>query len=274
MIGILFGLLVVAAAAAVPARAQQAVRIDLPPGAGVRSLGATFYRAAGAAPSPAVVLLHGCGGVGQNLVRMAQHLASQGYAALLPDSFGARAIRDACTRNWPTLADAERRAGDIDAALSWLQAHAGILGDRLAVMGYSYGGGVLLLRALQADRPPLWRAAIAVYPDCALADHADAKLSVSRPLLMALAERDDWTPIWQCRTLVGHVGSGRDLIETREYAGAQHSFDAVGLPVQYLATAGNRSKPNNCCGAHYGFHEPAWRQFVNDVDEFLGRKLR
>ena len=43
------------------------------------------------------------------------------------------------------------------------------------------------------------------------------------------------------------MAEGRDLIETRVYEGAHHSFDALGLPVRYLDGVGNRSKPGGCC---------------------------
>jgi dienelactone hydrolase len=84
---------------------------------------------------------------------------------------------------------------------------------------------------------------------------------------------DDWTPPAQCRAVIDRVIKGRDLVETRIYEGAHHSFDALGLPVRYLDGVGNRSKPGGCCGAHYGAHEPAWKQFVMDVQAFLAKNL-
>ena len=61
------------------------------------------------------------------------------------------------------------------------------------------------------------------------------------------------------------------MLETR--IGAVRGSDAVGVPVTWLAAAGNRSKPNDCCGAHYGYHAPAYARFLQDVDAFLGRHL-
>ena len=260
-----------------PALAQQAVRIPLPAGSGAQHVNATLQRPAQATGRlPAVMLLHGCGGIGQNHARMARHLAQAGYVTLLIDSFSSRGIRDACTRNWPSAADARERTRDIDAALAWLAARPDVAAERIAAIGYSYGGGVLLLHQMPPqDRPaatdPRLRAAIAVYPDCALVEAP--RPTVRAPLFMAMAERDDWTPVSQCTALLERVGDGRKLVETTIYPGAHHSFDAVGLAVTYLAAAGNRSKPNNCCGAHYGYHEPAWRQFIKDVDAFLARQL-
>jgi dienelactone hydrolase len=77
----------------------------------------------------------------------------------------------------------------------------------------------------------------------------------------------------QCRAVIDRIVAGRDLVETKVYEGAHHSFDALGLPVRYLDGVGNRSKPAGCCGAHYGAHEPAWQQFVIDVKAFLARNL-
>ena len=257
-----------------PAMAQQHVRLPV----GKLQLAAQLYKPANlSAPVPAVAIFHGCGGPGQNTARMAGLLASWGYAALDVDSFSARGLKDVCGRNWPTQAQAEERARDIDAALAWLGTQSFVDPKRLAFMGYSYGGGVAMLRALSGKpdeaTPSPARAAVLVYPDCALADALGPKLAVRQPTLFAMGALDDWTPPAQCKAVIDRVAKGRDLVETRTYEGAHHSFDALGLPVRYLDGVGNRSKPGGCCGAHYGAHEPAWKQFVVDVKAFLAKTL-
>lgn len=194
-------------------QAQQAVRVPVETDSRTLQLSATLYRPAAASKAPAVALFHGCGGVGQNVNRMAQILAGRGYAALVVDSFGARAIRDACTSCWPTVEQAVERVSDIRASVQWLAARADVDATRIAVMGYSYGGGVALLYAL--DGEPAARATIAVYPDCALQDRLGPTLGNRRPLLLTMAELDDWTPVRQCEALLSRVRNGRDLIETR-----------------------------------------------------------
>jgi dienelactone hydrolase len=97
---------------------------------------------------------------------------------------------------------------------------------------------------------------------------------VRQPILLAMGALDDWTPVSQCRAMMERVVRGRDLVEMKIYDGAHHSFDALGLPVRYLSGVGNRSKPGGCCGAHYGAHEPAWKQFVVDVRAFLDKALK
>jgi len=249
-----------------PAAAQQAVRvksegIDIP---------AQLYKPA-AAKAPAVALFHGCGGVGQNNTRMAGLLRDWGYVALVVDSFSSRGLKDVCGRHWPTQADAEKRAYDIDASLRWLDAQPYVRAGQVGFMGYSYGGGVAALRAF-APRVPA-RAAILVYPDCGLAEALGPKLTVPQPTMVAMGALDDWTPVAQCQALFDRIATGRELLETHVYPGAHHSFDALGLPVRYLAGVGNRSKPGGCCGAHYGANEAAWTAFVGDVRVFLVKSL-
>jgi dienelactone hydrolase len=254
--------------------AQQNVRVPVEQNGRTVQLAAQLFRPAGGSAAPAIAIFHGCGGPGQNTARMAGLLASWGYVALVVDSFSSRGLTDVCGRNWPSQADAEKRAGDIDAALQWLAGQNFVDAKRLAFMGYSYGGGVAMLRALSpqaANAAPIARAAILLYPDCALADALGSKLAVRQPTLFAMGALDDWTPVAQCQAVIGRVAQGRDLIETRIYEGAHHSFDALGLPVRYLPGVGNRSKPGGCCGAHYGANEAAWKAFVADVKAFLAK---
>jgi dienelactone hydrolase len=257
------------------AQAQQNVRVPVEQGGRTIQLAAQLYKPAGMTGRvPAVALLHGCGGPGQNTARMAGLLASWGYAALDVDSFSARGLKDVCGRNWPTQAQAEERARDIDAALAWLGAQGFVDPGRLAYMGYSYGGGVAALRAFSSlPGPSMVRAAVLVYPDCALADALGPRLAVRQPTLIAIGALDDWTPVPRCQAVIDRVAAGRDLVEMRVYPGAHHSFDALGLPVRYLDGVGNRSKPGGCCGAHYGANEAAWKQFVADARAFLARAL-
>lgn len=266
--------------AAAPVTAQQAVRIKVDGGTPETRMDipGTIYKPAAKGPAPAVALFHGCGGVGMNLSRMADLLKSWGYLALVVDSFSSRGIKDTCGWNkWPTPADAEKRALDIDAAALWLAARNDVDPHRMAFMAYSYGGGVGLFRTLTAKTdsrlPTGWRAAVLVYPDCDQADGIGARLRPRLPTLVTMGELDDWTPVARCRSLFDRVVADRDWIDLRVYPGAHHSFDALGLSVRYFEGAGNSSKPNRCCGAHYGAHEPTWRTFVADVKAFLEKNL-
>jgi dienelactone hydrolase len=263
----------------VPALAQQSVRIKVDGGSPELrvDLPGQLYRPASRHPAPAVAIFHGCGGVGANNTRMAQLLKSWGYVSLVVDSFSSRGLKDVCGRHWPTQADAGKRAFDIDAAALWLDRQEFVKPSRRAFMGYSYGGGVGLLRALSArtdaPAPSGWRAAVLVYPDCGLGEAIGPRLRPRQPTMIAMGALDDWTPVRQCEALLGRIVADRELVETHVYPNAHHSFDALGLPVRYLAGVGNRSKPGGCCGAHYGANEAAWKAFVVDVKAFLAKEL-
>ena len=241
-------------------------KLDLP---------AQLFRPAGNGRFAAVAIFHGCGGPGRTPRAWPGLLRDWGYVALVVDSFSSRGLTDVCGRNWPTPGRRRERAPrDIDAALQWL---AGSGFRRSQAAGVH---GLLLRRrrghaaravAAPTDAAPIARAAILVYPDCALADALGPKLAVRQPTLFAMGALDDWTPVSQCQAVIGRVVQGRDLVETRIYEGAHHSFDALGLPVRYLPGVGNRSKPGGCCGAHYGANEAAWKAFVTDVKAFLAR---
>jgi dienelactone hydrolase len=264
---------------ALPALAQQSVRVKLDGGSPELrvDIPAQLYRPAVVRQAPAVAIFHGCGGVGANNTRMAELLKSWGYVALVVDSFSSRGLKDVCGRHWPTQADAEKRAVDIDAAGLWLDRQDFVKPAHRAFMGYSYGGGVGLLRTLSARTdartPGSWSASVLVYPDCGLGEAIGPRLWPRLPTMIAMGALDDWTPVRQCEALLGRIVADRELVETHVYPNAHHSFDALGLPVRYLDGVGNRSKPGGCCGAHYGANEAAWKAFVADVKSFLARNL-
>lgn len=94
-----------------------------------RPLSALFYapQSAAATRRPAVVMLHGCGGVGAHDEPNARHrmwadtLLERGYAVLFPLSFSSRGLVQVCTvpNGSRTVRPADRVA-DVLAAQAWL----------------------------------------------------------------------------------------------------------------------------------------------------------
>ena len=65
---------------------------------------AQLLRPSGAGPFPAIVAMHGCGGLLNNKGQLrsremdwAERFVAAGYAVLFPDSFTARGVREICT---------------------------------------------------------------------------------------------------------------------------------------------------------------------------------
>jgi hypothetical protein len=70
---------------------------------------AELYLPIGAAPVAAVVVLHGCDGVGPHYREWARRLAGWGYAALLIDSFGPRGFKEVCNQGLLVPPEAQAR---------------------------------------------------------------------------------------------------------------------------------------------------------------------
>ena len=92
----------------------------------------------GSGPFPAVVILHGCGGFFSNYASVADDLRWEGYVALAVDSLGPRGIPDACADGLIA------QAVDAFAALAYLSKQSFVDPSRIAVLGYSMGGGSAL----------------------------------------------------------------------------------------------------------------------------------
>ena len=113
------------------------------------TLTATLTLPGAGSPVPAVVLMHGCSGVSPTHHFWATTLRGWGYAGLVLDSFGARGVRSVCETGGIT---SEQRVEDAFAALGTLATHPGIDARRVALMGFSHGGGTVLAAAAHSQR--------------------------------------------------------------------------------------------------------------------------
>ncbi|HML10484.1 MAG TPA: prolyl oligopeptidase family serine peptidase, partial [Stellaceae bacterium] len=137
-----------------------------------------LYRAPGAGPHPAVIGFHGCsgmmtkdGGVLPIEFAWAYRLSSEGYTVLLVDSFGPRRQGEMCSITGFNLVVYQNRPKDAYGALAWLQAQPDIRPDRIAALGWSQGGGTVLMSIGEPSRgrpadltQPDFRVAVAFYP--------------------------------------------------------------------------------------------------------------
>jgi dienelactone hydrolase len=181
---------------------------------------------------PAVLLVHGSGGVGDRPGRWAAELNGLGIASFVPDSFSSRGLTETGTNQ----AELPHVAMIVDAyrALALLAAHPRIDPARIAIMGFSKGGFVALyssLKRFQRMHAPAglqFAAHVAFYPICART-YIDDEVVSERPIRIFHGEADDWLPIEHCRRYVARLqAAGRDASLTA-YPGARHGFDAEGL---------------------------------------------
>ncbi|MCX8006126.1 MAG: dienelactone hydrolase family protein [Burkholderiaceae bacterium] len=256
-----------AAAALLAARAalaQQAVTID-----GAPPLPA-IWQPAGEARAPALVLLHGCAGLMTQdgtlrpfFADYARRFRAAGWHVLLPDSFAARNRREVCTEAERSVTVAMRRE-DVRRALAWLAARPDVDPARIALVGWSHGASTVLA-ALAAQPAPPPAAAVAFYPGCPGRRAAPAP---GVPLLMLLAEQDDWTPPAPCLALAEDWRAQGAAVEVRVYADSVHGFDAA-APVRQRFDV-----PRRGGGVRVGGNPAARQAALAALDEFLQRWLR
>lgn len=230
-----------------PGKAQPAAERVLVPVRGLSSspapLVAWLFVPAGQGPHPAVVMLHGCGGAYARDGRLnARHrmwgefLAAHGYAALLVDSFTSRGVREICTVPFHarTLRESDR-VGDAYAALVWLRGHPGIDPARIALLGWSHGGGVTLAAIARVPTGlEGFDAAIAFYPGCTMRNRHAATYHPTAPTLVLMGESDDWTPAAPCRSLVSKVAARGEPMTIVTWPGTYHDFDNPALRHEHV----------------------------------------
>ena len=279
-----------AAALAQPAQGVQAVQavqavhvpsLDAPRGTAL-VLPGLWFAAAATVPAPAMVLMHGCGGLFDGRGRVAlryteltARLNALGIHVLVTDSFTPRGETGLCTQplGQRRVTQLQRRR-DALGALQWLAAQPGVDGLRLGLLGWSNGGSTVLA-ALNRRHPEVMAApvkpslAVAFYPGCEA--ELQRGFEPTAPLLMLLGELDDWTPAMPCKALSHGAPTSPTsaAVQWESYAGAHHGFDGT-APLRLRRDVPGGVNPGQ--GVHVGA-EPAARaaaalrlqQFVQDT---------
>ena len=249
-------------AAATAAAAQDATPADAPDKRALETvhfasldgrtdLTAYLGRHPGDAPRPAVVLMHGCSGLLNDkgsifaLYRAwMRALFAKGYDVLTVDSAASRGFGQTCSPGPNRITMWRDRPSDAYAALAYLQAQPLVQPGRVALMGWSQGGGVVLLTindksigrpaALSQD----FKTAVAFYPG-ACSDALQSKpwtavepqgWTTQVPLLVLFGTADTWTPLAPCEEFLSGAKARGNPVELKSYPSAVHAFDAPNLP--------------------------------------------
>ena len=269
------GLAAVLALAAPMARAEK-VWISAPDGAAL--IGHWMPRPGGGY-GPAVVALHGCGGLfdrtgtafDRRYPDYIERLHRAGFHVLLPDSLGTRGSGSICTvPNDKRSITVETRRGDALAAVDWLASRPDVDPRRIVMLGWSHGA-TTTLSALNAARPGHARsvvAAIVFYPGCSTLLKEPFELRV--PTLMLLGEKDDWTPPERCGRLVERLWQAQPTaeVEVHVYSDSHHGFDSQ-RPMRFWPDVRSGVQRE---GVHTGGNPAAHAASLREIDAFLAAR--
>lgn len=192
------------------------------------SVPATLMVPPGTGKVPAMIVVHGSGGVSESReYRYAGELVAMGVAALVIDSFTPRGIK-ATVQDQSQVSSSEM-TDDALAALKILAAHPRIASDRIGIVGFSKGGSVALEALVERraarvlPQGPRFALHVPVYPSCA------SQYLVSRPtnapVVMLLGGSDTYVGVAPCTDYADKLKAKGVAIEAKVYPGAKHGFD-------------------------------------------------
>jgi dienelactone hydrolase len=204
--------------------------------------------AAGAPPRsvPAVVMLHGAGGVlGAREHTYGRQFAAMGAAALVVDVFGAR--RDRATGFTERLLEITESMAIADAyaGLRFLARRPEIDPDRVALVGFSYGAMAAMyalsagVAGLMAPGGERFAAHAAFYGPC-ITRFAEPR-TTGAPLLILYGTGDALIDPVRCEEFAADARRGGSAVEVIAYPGALHQWDG-GQPRRLVGRLLNRCR--------------------------------
>jgi len=176
---------------------------------------------------PAVILLHGSGGVSGYVTDWEQDFLAMGVATFVIDSYSGRGVVN--TSNDESQLGRLVQTEDAYRALELLSKHPRIDADRIMLMGFSRGAQATLVASLKrvqsahvAPERSEFAAYVALYPNCSWTYRDDADVA-DKPVRVFQGSADDY--VAACREYVERVRANGKDIQFTEYPGAGHLFD-------------------------------------------------
>lgn len=228
---------------------------------------------------PAVIMMHGTGGIRYSGVYYAAALNGAGIATLEVDQWGGRGLPGGASSRPKQLGD---NLPDIAGAYRLLSERPDIDASRIGILGESMGGIETLLMMTQHTSDAIlglgihFKAAVALYPICWLYNHvpgADFADLVDLPIRIMVGSADDYDGGGAaCEELV-HELAPRDAahMSLRVFPGATHIFDSFAGSYEFNDPGANRRHG----GVIHVRPDPVAReQARDDLTEFFTSALK
>ena len=210
-----------------------------------------FFPPQGASPPyPAVIQLHGCGGMRQGHMEQWTKIANEhGYMAVVVDSYAPRGITRERARQTVCQGKefiGQERAGDALAAFRIVSERKDVDPSKIVLAGWSHGGWTAmdLVAMTSAGVSPAGIAGkpeniapaglILFYPYCGRGAWSRvARWRPSPPTLALVAGADTVVNAKECEDLFAAMKSRGGDVDLVVYDKADHSFDDMFLPNEY-----------------------------------------
>lgn len=241
---IVFALLLLLAAAVVLRTAdwQHGWSVErLEPATLLEKLEARFeiFRPPGEGPFPAVIQFHGCGGPDESQRVWARLFRDAGFASVIVDSNGPRALSEFRVCKGLALHGGER-AGDVLVALDAVRGFDFVDRSRIALAGWSHGAwsitDLLAMRGAgelptNLARPPARdlegvAALLLVYPYCGFGTRSTL-WSHKAPIQMVIAGVDRVAEVEDCHNHAATLRAGGHPVRIETLEGVDHAFDEL-----------------------------------------------
>ncbi len=182
-------------------------------------------------PVPAVVIAQGLGGpLPAREHRYAEMLNKEGYATLVLDSFGSRGVGRLGDFGRALKVSASMMLADAMGGLRYLAGRPEIDGERIGIVGFSYGGMISVfaayeqLRRVYFDKDgPMFKAHAALY-GCSIA-RLDNPATTGAPILVMLGDKDTNISIERTGEIVEDLRRGGSPVTYELFEGACHQWD-------------------------------------------------
>jgi dienelactone hydrolase len=246
---------------------------------------------------PAVVLLHGSGGIGGNVPGWIEALNAIGVTVLVVDSFSGRGITQTITDQ--TLLSSFSMILDAYRGLEFLSQHPQIDPTRIAVLGFSKGGFAALYSSMRRFQK-MWSksglefsAYLAFYTRCDVPLLDDENVS-DHPIRLFHGAADDYVPVAPTRAYVERLRQAGKNVQLTVYEGVRHVFDnplnpeVLSVPNAAVSNhcrraevepgniinldTGNSFSWNDGCvnrGATVGYNRQARQEAIKSVQQFF-----
>ena len=198
-----------------------------------------IYRPTGAGPFPALVVVHSCGGLRQEIRDWARLALERGYVVFVIDSLGQRGVsaRDGC--NPATWVPPARGAKDAFQAREHLRKFAFVDQNRVALVGFSWGAMVGLYASSGAIASQFssgrYGAVVALYPVCYFPGGGQfrevewLRADTDMPLLVLMGGEDNEAPPAECIPRLEKLKQKGMPVEWHLYPATTHCWDCSSL---------------------------------------------